>query len=114
MVYIKKDMNIKNKLDEIFNKAENFRKDGEIAKALSSYNEFLNVGEMVNDCSRHHEAYWGMCLTWYLHSRNCNKWHTLIEYLYDMTMVYAPIEKKEEYSKFYNDNMLHFKEEVTS
>lgn len=107
-------IDLKQKREELLKEAENYRENGEIAKALSSYNEFLNIGERVKDTSRHHEGYWGMYLTYYNHSKQCKNWSSLIEDLYNLALIYAPSEKQEEYKKIYNENLKSFNQEISN
>ena len=100
--------------EALLKEAENYRENGEIAKALSSYNDFLNIGERAKDYSRHHEGYWGMSLTWYNHCLKCKDWSSLVDDLYNMALVYAPSEKQEEYKKIYNENLKSFNQEISN
>ena len=102
------------KRERLLKEAEIYRENGEIAKALSNYNEFLNIGERFKDYSRHHEGYWGMYLTWYNHCLLCKNWNTLVEDLYNVALVYAPSEKQEEYKKIYNKNLKIFNQEISN
>lgn len=107
-------IDLKQEADTIFKEAENYRENGEIAKALSSYNEFLNIMERVKDYTRLHEGYWGMCLTWYLHSKKSKNWSTLVDDLYNMALVYATSEKQEEYKNIYEENLKIFNQEISN
>lgn len=107
-------IDLKEKQEELLKQAKIYRENGEITKALSSYNEFLDIGERVKDYSRQHEAYWGMYLTWYIHSKQCKDWSTVIEDFYYLALVNAPSEKQEEYKKVYEENLKSFNQEISN
>ncbi len=109
--------NLKLIRDRLLKEAESLRKNNEFLKALKAYTESINIGEKIQDFSRYHEAYWGMCLTLYLELKQCKhmKWNTSIEKFYDLAMrCDAPCEVQEKYSKFYYENILYLKEEVSN
>lgn len=105
---------LKKKRDAFFREAEEFSKTGAIVEALSKYNAVLNLGERIEDYSRHHEVYWGMCLVWYNHCLLCKSWSYLVDNFYNMALVYAPSEKQEEYKKIYNENLKSFNQEISN
>ena len=107
-------IDLRKKQEELLKEAENYRENGEIANALSSYNDFLNIGERVKDYSRQHEGYWGMYLTWYTHSKQCKKWSSLVDDLYNRAILYAPNEKQEEYKNIYKENQKSFNQEISN
>lgn len=105
--------NIKEIQEELFNEAENYRKNGKIIEALSSYVEFLNTGNKIEDYYKFDEVYWGMYLTCYPISKKCNNPTYLIEDFYNCALKYAPSEKKEEYKKIYEENLKSFNQEIS-
>lgn len=113
-IMLKEDL--KQERDNLLMEAENLRKNDEFPKALNAYSESINIGEKIQDFSRHHEAYWGMCLTSYLDMKKCKnkKWNISIDEFYCQAMNYAPCEVQEKYSKFYYENILYLKDELSN
>ncbi len=94
---------------KLFKEAEKYRKNGIIDKAISNYDEFLKIGERVNDYSRHYDGYFGMYLTWASYLKWC------IDVLDDISknvLMYAP--KEAEYKDIWVNNFDEDKKEVSN
>lgn len=101
--------NLGEKRRKLFKEAENYRKNGELDKAIARYDEFLEIGERVKDYSRHYDGYLGMYLAWANHV----KWSLdVLNDLCDMVLLYAPDE--EEYENIWVNNFDEDKQEVSN
>lgn len=100
---------LKVKRENLFKEAENYRKNGAMDKAISNYDEFLEIGERVKDYSRHYDGYLGMYLAWANHIKWCLD---VLNDLCDMVLLYAPDEA--EYKDIWVNNFDEDKKEVSN